>query len=83
MGLKAGSCTFSKVDAKTLVDDYEGLAIALVDRPRPLQDSDGVEPIELHIAKVPSLDLEAGGGLAMAVSRRRIELTRTPVSAIA
>src|SRR5262245_12283992 len=66
-----------------LVDDQQGLAVAFMDRSRPLHHADGLQPVQLHVAEMAFLDGEAADGLAEAVRRRRIELAPAAIGAVA
>jgi len=66
-----------------LVDDRKRLAVAHMDRSGPAEDARQAQPVELHIAMVTLVDLDADDGAAMAVRRQGIELAGTAIGTVA
>src|SRR5580692_4373014 len=68
---------------RTLVHNRQRLAIAHMHGPGPFEDARDAQAIELRIAMKALVDLDADHGLAIAMRRQPVELTRTTVRTIA
>jgi hypothetical protein len=66
-----------------LVDHDRRFAFALVNGPRPAEDSHKLEAVELGRTVMTLLDLEPADRLAMSVRRQSVELAGAPVGAVA
>src|SRR5215472_1509109 len=66
----------------TAVDDHLHRAVALVDRPRILQQQHRAQTVEANRAEMPLFDVEAEKSLAIALRRQRVELTRAAIGAV-
>src|SRR5581483_8078082 len=59
-----------------LVDEDHALAVAVVDRPRPLDDDGEVEVVERRVAESALLDVPRPAALAPSLCRQRVEVAR-------
>src|SRR6516162_11460608 len=66
----------------TFIDDRKSLAVALVDRTRPCEESDPLQAIEGNSAEVTLFDLHRHSGTAIAMGRQTVELAWATPSAV-
>ena len=70
-------------DVGPLVDEDQALAVAFVNRARPVDVHREVEAIERDIAVRPGVDVPRPPALTLALGRERVEVARAPPVAIA
>src|SRR6516165_92930 len=66
----------------TFIDDRKSLAVALVDRTGPCEESDPLQAIEGNRAEVALFDLHRRCGTAIAMGRQTVELAWATPSAV-
>src|SRR6185436_1931272 len=67
--------------AGLLVDEGDGLAVAFMNRPRPLEDGGDAQPAQVGRAVLAAIDLDARHRVAMALVRQCVELAVAAVLA--
>src|SRR5262245_30729031 len=68
---------------RSFVNDRDRFPVTFMNRAGPTEDAAKFEAIELGVSMMALVDGDTDNGLAVAVGRQRIELTRAPVRAIA
>lgn len=65
------------------VDDWNELSLTLMDGPGPVKNGSHVQAVKCRSSMMAALNLNHGNRFTMSMRGQRIELTRTPVGAIA
>jgi len=64
------------------IDEERTLAIALVNRLRPLADKDGADASKIHVTIMPFNDFVPNNSLTLAIVGKTVELAATPIAAV-